>query len=244
MLEQQQKAYLLLGLEPDRDLYNSVQAMNAFEQADFVVAFSAYKTEALESSADVILPMAGFVETSGTYVNGAGTWQSFAGAVTPMGEARPAWKILRVLGNLLDVDGFDQDSSSAVLEEARKAAESMQLDNSVSADVNAERKLGGSGLSRIGDVPIYATDAMVRRAPALQQTADAIAAAIRINPEEAARAGLADGDTAVVVQDGSRAELPVEIDPGVADGSVRVCAGMTGSESLGGQFGEVTLEKA
>jgi NADH-quinone oxidoreductase subunit G len=244
MLEQQQKAYILLGLEPDCDLYNPAQAKNAFAQADFVVALSLYKTEALENSADVILPIAGFAETSGTYVNGAGTWQSFAGSVAPQGEARPAWKILRVLGNMLDIAGFDQDSSSDVLEEARKAAADKQLDNTISADVNAERMLNGSGLFRIGDVPIYATDAMVRRAPALQQTADAIAAAIRINPAEAAKAGLADGDTAVVIQEGNRAELPVEIDPGVADGSVRVCTGLAGSESLGGQFGEVTLEKA
>ncbi len=244
MLEQQQKAYLLIGLEPDRDLYNPAQAKIAFEQANFVVALSAYNTEALESAADVILPMAGFAETSGTYVNGSGSWQSFAGAVTPVGEARPAWKILRVLGNLLDVDGFEQASSSDVLEEARQAAEGKQLDNGVSADMSAERKLNGSGFTRIGDVPIYATDAMVRRAPALQQTADAIAAAIRINPAEAAKAGLAEGDMAAVIQDSSRAVLPVEIDPGVADGSVRVCAGLSGSESLGGQFGEVTLEKA
>ncbi len=244
MLEQQQKAYLLLGLEPDRDLYNPAQAQNAFGQADFVVALSLYKTDLLESAADVVLPIAGFAETSGTYVNGAGSWQSFAGSVTPMGEARPAWKILRVLGNLLDIDGFDQVSSSDALEEARKAAAGRELDNTVSADINAERQLSGSGLSRIGDVPIYATDSMVRRAPALQQTADAITAAIRINPADAAKAGLADGDLATVVQDGNGAELPVEIDPGVADGCVRVCAGLAGSESLGGQFGEVTLEKA
>jgi NADH-quinone oxidoreductase subunit G len=244
MLEQQQKAYLLLGLEPDRDLYNPDQAQNAFGQADFVVALSLYKTDLMESAADIILPIAGFAETSGTYVNGAGSWQSFTGSVTPMGEARPAWKVLRVLGNLLDIDGFDQVSSSDALEEARKAAAGKELDNTVSADMNAERKLSSSGLTRIGDVPIYATDAMVRRAPALQQTTDAVAPAIRINPAEAAKAGLADGDLAVVVQDGNGAELPVEIDPGVADGCVRVCAGLTGSESLGGQFGDVTLEKA
>lgn len=244
MLEQPQKAYLLLGLEPERDLWNPVQAMAAFDQAGFVVALSAYKTEAFELAADVILPMAGFAETSGTYVNGEGNWQSVTGAVTPMGETRPAWKILRVLGNLLDVDGFEQVSSSDVLVEARQAAEGKQLDNTVSADANAERRLKGSALTRIGDLPIYAIDAMVRRAPALQQTADAIDAAIRINPGEAAKAGLAQGDMAAVVQDDNRVELPVEIDPGVADGSVRVCAGLAGSESLGGQFGEVTLEKA
>jgi NADH-quinone oxidoreductase subunit G len=244
MLEQPCKGYLLLGLEPDCDLWNPAVAAKAFEQADFVVAMSTYKTASLESAADVLLPMAGFAETSGTYVNAEGTWQSFTGAVTPMGEARPAWKILRVLGNLLDVAGFDQVSSLDVLEQAQQTAEGKQLDNTVSGNLAQERMLSAAGLTRIGDVPIYATDALVRRAPALQQTADAIDAAIRINPSEAAKAGLADGDQARVVQDGMRAILPVEIDPGVADGSIRVCAALAGSESLGGQFGEVTLEKA
>ena len=244
MLEQPQKAYLLLGLEPEHDLWNPALSKTAFDQAGFVVALSAYRTEALEQAADVILPMAGFAETSGTYVNGEGNWQSFAGAVTPMGEARPAWKIMRVLGNLLDVDGFEQVSSQDVLEEARQATEGKQMDNAITADLNSERRLKSSSLTRIGDVPIYAIDSMVRRAPALQQTADAVAAAIRINSDEAAKAGLAQGDMAVVVQDDNRAVLPVEIDLGVADGSVRVCAGLAGSESLGGQFGQVTLEKA
>lgn len=244
MLEQPCKGYLLLGLEPECDLYNPALADMAFGQADFVVALSAYRSAALEKTADVILPIAGFAETSGTYVTTDGTWQSFSGAVTPMGEARPAWKILRVLGNLLDVAGFEQVSSSDVLEEARQVAEGRQLDNAVTADMNAERKLNGSGLMRIGDVPIYAIDPMVRRAPALQQTADAIAAAIRINPNEAAKLGLADGDQALVLQDGKRATLPVEIDPGVADGSVRICSALAGSEALGGSFGQVTLEKA
>lgn len=244
MLEQPCKGYLLMGLEPDRDLWNPALAQNAFEQAGFVVALTAYRSTSIESTADVLLPIAGFAETSGSYVNGDGTWQSFSGAVQPMGEARPAWKVLRVLGNLLDADGFDQVSSQEVLAEARSLADGKQLDNAISARPGQERRLSGSGLTRIGDVPIYAADAMVRRAPALQKTTDAISAAIRINPNVAAKAGLADGDQAAVIQDGNRATLPVEIDPGVADGSVRVCAALAGSETLGGQFGEVTLEKA
>ncbi len=244
MLEQPQKAYLLLGLEPDRDMWNPSLARKTLEQAGFVVAITAYKSDVLDQSADVILPMAGFAETSGTYVNAEGRWQSFAGSVTPVGDARPAWKILRVLGNLLDVDGFEQASSSDVLEEARGAAADLQPDNKVTADAKTERRLQGVGLTRVGDVPIYAIDAMVRRASALQQTADAIAPALRINPAEAAKAGVAQGDEVTLVQDGNRALLSVEIDPGVADGCVRVCAGLDGSGSLGGQFGEVTLEKA
>jgi NADH-quinone oxidoreductase subunit G len=244
MLEQPCKAYVLMGLEPDQDLWDPSLARSAFDQAGFVVALSAYRSASIESAADVMLPIAGFAETSGTYVNGDGTWQSFAGAVTPRGEARPAWKILRVMGNLLDASGFDQNSSQEVLTEAQAAASDGKLDNTITASAGQERRLSGSGLNRVGDVPIYAVDAMVRRAPALQKTSDAISAAIRINPDEASRQGLADGDQAAVIQNGNRTTLPVEIDPGVADGSVRVCAALAGSETLGGQFGEVTLEKA
>ena len=101
-----------------------------------------------------------------------------------------------------------------------------------------------SGLIRIGDVPIYAVDALVRRAPALQRTADAIAPAIYIHPDQAVKLGLETGDAATVTQDNDKVTLPVMVDPAIASGCVRVCAGLDGSEILGGQFGEVTLEKA
>ena len=104
--------------------------------------------------------------------------------------------------------------------------------------------MSGSALTRIGDVPLYAADALVRRATALQKTRDAITAGIYINADEAARAGLTGDAPGVVIQDGGRAELPVIIDPSVPDGCVRVPAALAGTENLGGQFGEVTLEKA
>ncbi|MCW8891670.1 MAG: NADH-quinone oxidoreductase subunit NuoG, partial [Sedimenticola sp.] len=103
MLDQPRKGYLLMGIEPAFDLWNPTKAMGAFEQAEFVVALSAYKNTSLEMAADVILPMALAVETSGSFVNAAGSLQSFKGAVSPSGNTRPAWKILRVLGNLLEM---------------------------------------------------------------------------------------------------------------------------------------------
>ncbi len=239
MLEQQRNGYLLLGIEPGYDLWNPAQAQQAFAGADFVVALSAYRSDSLEVAADVILPMAAFAETSGTYINAEGTRQSFAGAVTPLGEARPGWKILRVLGNLLDVEGFEQMSSEEVLAEVAGG----EPDNSTDGSLVDECQTEASGLMRIGDVPLYAVDPLVRHASALQQTLDALTAAICINEVVAGSAGLVEGDRAVIVQDGGRAELPVVIDPGVPDGCVRVCAGLAGTENLGGQFGEVTLEK-
>ncbi|MES9936824.1 MAG: NADH-quinone oxidoreductase subunit NuoG [Sedimenticola sp.] len=244
MLEQPRKGYLLMGVEPAYDFYNPALAASAFDKAEFVVALTAFRSGSLEAAADVMLPISSFAETSGTYVNAEGTWQSFAGAVSPTGETRPAWKVLRVLGNMLDIDGFEQNSSEDALNEVKEAAGDRQPDNTVGNAADSERRMAAGGLARIGDVPLYAIDPLVRRAAPLQQTRDAISASIRLNAAEAAKGGFADGDRAVLVQDGNRAELPIEIDPNIPDGSVRVPAGLAGTEGLGGQFGEVTLEKA
>ncbi|OQX48459.1 MAG: hypothetical protein B0D87_05510, partial [Candidatus Sedimenticola endophacoides] len=243
MLAQPAKGYLLMGVEPGYDLWDPAAANAALTQSGFVVALSGFRSESLEAVADVILPVSAFAETSGTFVNAEGTWQSFAGAVSPKGETRPAWKVLRVLGNLLDLQGFDHDSSEEVLAEARQQAEGRQLDNAP-ADAVTECRLVDAALTRIGDVPIYAVDALVRHAAPLQKTRDAIAAAIYINESEAAKAGLTAGMQAAVTQNGTRVILPVTIDPNIPNGCVRIPAGVAGTEQLGGQFGEVTLEKA
>jgi NADH-quinone oxidoreductase subunit G len=113
MLASPRKAYLLLNVEAELDTQNGQQAIAAMQAADMVVALSAYKHQATEY-ADVLLPIAPFTETSGTFVNTEGRVQSFKGTVKPLGETRPAWKVLRVLGNLLKVAGFDQETSEAV----------------------------------------------------------------------------------------------------------------------------------
>jgi NADH-quinone oxidoreductase subunit G len=244
MLNDPCKGYLLLGVEPGRDFWNPARARKALSGAQCVVALSSFRSPDLEAVADVILPLAGFAETSGTYVNAQGDWQSFAGATVPVGEARPGWKILRVLGNLLDIQGFDQVSSEEVLAEVKSAAADLKPNNGAGVSLSAEQRTPNGGtLVRIGDVPIYSVDPLVRRAPALQKTADAAAAAIRVNSRVAAAAGLEEGVEAAVVQEGGRAQLPVIIDASVPDGCVRVPAAVSGTEMLGGQFGEVSLEK-
>ncbi len=243
MLAQPCKGYLLLGIEPGNDFWNPTQAADAFEKAELVVALSSFRSDSLEAAADVILPISTFAETSGSYVNAEGTLQSFSGVVTPRGETRPAWKVLRVLGNMLDIDGFDQNSSEDVLAEVQEKLQWSAPSNAASNGGSSDRVLNG-GLQRIGDVPLYALDPLVRRSAALQGTHDAVTAGAYLNPAEAERAGLSAGDQAAVVQEGSRIELPVQIDPNVPEGCVRIPAGVAGSENLGGQFGEVTLEKA
>ncbi|MCW8907259.1 MAG: NADH-quinone oxidoreductase subunit NuoG [Sedimenticola sp.] len=244
MLEQPKQGYLLMGVDPACDFWNPGQAAKAFEEAGFVVALSAYRSDSLDAAADVLLPMGLFVETSGSFINAAGMLQTFSGAITPTGNTRPGWKILRVLGNLLELEGFDYVSSDEVLGEIRQATAERKPDNmepAAAGDVTLSVSEGT--LQRIGDVPIYALDPLVRHAASLQKTHDAITAGIYINPGEAARQGLAEGDEAVAVQDGGRARLPVIIDLNVPDDCARIPAALAGTETLGAPFGEVTLEK-
>src|SRR6185503_3774418 len=102
---QQKKAYVLLNAEPELDAANPQAAKTALNAADMVVVMSAFKHGM--DYADVLLPVAPFAETSGSFVNAEGRLQSFNGTVKPMGDARPAWKVLRVLGNILGLGGFD-----------------------------------------------------------------------------------------------------------------------------------------
>ena len=207
-----------------------------------MVALTAYRSQSLESCADIMLPMAGFAETSGTFVNADGRWQGFRGAVAPPGAARPAWKVLRVLGNLLDLEGFDYVDSEQVRDELQALCAELAPDNALGAAVT-EAPSAAAGLTRIGDVPLYALDPLVRRAEALQRTVDAVRAGIRINPALAAVLDLEGAERAVAVQGDTRAELPLEIDAAVPDDCVRIPAGVPGTGMLGGQFAAVTLEK-
>jgi NADH-quinone oxidoreductase subunit G len=244
MLQQPRSGYLLLGVEPDRDFWDPALAQQALQSADKVIALTGYRSASLEACADLLLPIAGFAETSGTYVNAAATWQSFRGAVNPPGEARPAWKVLRVLGNLLDLEGFDYVSTEQIRDELSAVCNDVSPDNSVKVSGALELRSRCEGLMRISDVPLYAQDALVRRAGALQRTHEAGPAQIRINPAEARRQGLESAEAALMKQNGSQASLPLEFDERVPDGCVWVSTALAGTEMLGGQFGEVTLEKA
>jgi NADH-quinone oxidoreductase subunit G len=244
MLQQPRAAYLLLGVDPAADFWDPVLARQALQSAEKVIALSCYRTEALEACADILLPIAGFAETAGTYVNAAGTWQSFRAAVRPLGEARPAWKILRVLGNLLGQSGFDYTACEQIQDELKSICAGITLNNDLALSETLEFNSRCDGLMRIGDVPLYAQDALVRHAAALQQTHEARPAAIRVNLAEARRQGLEGADSARAQQNGSQVNLPLELDERVPDGCVWISAALAGTEMLGGQFGEVTLEKA
>jgi len=164
MLDGSLKAAILLNTEPEFDTAAGAAAVAALDKAEMVVTLSPFKANMAFS--DVLLPIAPFTETSGSFVNAEGRLQSFHAVVKPRGETRPAWKVLRVLGNLLDVPGFNFETSQDVL--AKVTAQPIALSNAISADV----RLAGA-VSEPAVAAIYQLDGIVRRAASLQQTADA-----------------------------------------------------------------------
>ena len=234
------KACLLLNVEPDRDAANPAAAVAALQGAEMVVALTSFRDSALDC-ADVLLPIAPFTETSGTFVNAEGRVQSFHGVVKPLGETRPAWKVLRVLGNMLNVPGFEFETSDAVRADALGdlAAVPGRLNNHVEASIDASA--AALGLERIADVPIYEADPLVRRAASLQLTADARAPSVCVPSALWAQLGLHDGDVVRVSQGLAAADLPVRLDATLAANAVRVPSGTAQTRTLGAMFGAVTL---
>jgi NADH-quinone oxidoreductase subunit G len=243
MLAAPRKAYLLLNVEPELDTANPGQAARAVDAADFVIALTAYRGRTPDY-ADVLLPVTPFTETSGTFVNTAGDAQAFNPVVKPRGEARPAWKVLRVLANVLGLPGFDYERSEQIRDEAcRPGAVAGRLSNAVDG-LPIVPAGGGSALERVADVPIYFADPIVRRATSLQQTADAAPPRARGNAALLARLGLKAGDRVRVRQDGGEALLEVAADDALADGVLRVAAAHPATATLGAMFGEITVERA
>lgn len=243
MLASPRKAYVLLNVEPELDCANPQQAIAAIQTADTVIVMSAYKHRATDY-ADVMLPIAPFTETSGTFVSTEGRVQSFKGAVKPLGEARPAWKVLRVLGNLLKVEGFDQDTSEAVRDEALGDVDVAAKLNNAIGGVEIRVAPAANGLQRVSDVPIYATDAVVRRSAPLQATADAVPPKAWMHGEELKKLGIQAGTTVKISQEQGSVNLIAAADDKLPRGVLRVAAGHASTAALGAMFGTITVERA
>jgi len=242
MLAQPRKAYLLLNADPELDC--AAAARGALDEAELVVVMSAFK-QGLDY-ASVLLPIAPFTETSGTFVNCEGRAQSFNGAVKPLGEARPAWKVLRVLGNLLGLSGFDYDTSEAVRDEllGNQTDLAPRLNNKTAVTLAAASGSQVSGTERIANVGIYSTDALARHAESLQQTADAKTPRAWLSTDQFTALGLVTGDIVKVTQAGRSVLLPASSDKGLPSGVARIAAGHPATAALGTMFGTVTVERA
>jgi NADH-quinone oxidoreductase subunit G len=245
LFETPKKAYVLLNAEPELDAANPQQARAALDAAEMVVVMSAFQHGF--DYADVLLPISPFSETSGTFVNCEGRAQSFNGSVKPLGDARPAWKVLRVLGNLLGVSGFDYDTSEAIRDElfGKGVTDLSGKLSNVSKAAISSASYGTSGaLERVTDVPIYFADAIARRSEPLLRTADSNAPLVQLPSALADKLGVKAGDKVKVSQGSGSAILVAGIDVRLPANAVRVASSHPATSTLGAMFGAISVEKA
>ncbi|MCS4504672.1 NADH-quinone oxidoreductase subunit NuoG [Arhodomonas aquaeolei] len=242
MIREGMSGFITLGVEPEHDFWNGAAAERALGEAEFALALSPWATPRMKAWADVILPVASFGETAGTLVNAQGDWQTFAGVGRPVGEARPAWRLLRVLGNLLDLDGYDYQAPDEIHADLRGRVRGGEPDMLAWENDTLEPR-SPSGLMRAGGVALYGTDALVRRGEALQRTSQARPASAVLAPATAAALGINEGETVEVRQGEATSRLTVTVDAAVPAETVWVDAGLQGSEALGPLMGEVTVTR-
>ncbi len=244
MLAQPLAAYLLLHAEPELDCHDAHQAMAAMRIAEFVVAMSPFRTRAVEY-ADVLLPIVPFTETAGAFVNTEGRLQSFNGVVRPLGESRPAWKVLRVLGNLLGVSGFNYDSAEEARNEALGGREVRDLlGNEITARTALpEVAAAPAGVQRIGDVPSYFADPLVRRSEPLQRARDGAPPVASMNSALMKTLGIAAGDRVRIAQEGGEAQLSAVLDERIPADCVRIPGAHPATSDLGALFETVTVTR-
>jgi NADH-quinone oxidoreductase subunit G len=242
MLESPRKAYVLVGVEPELDCANGAVALNALKQAASVIYLGSFVGKAAEF-ADVMLPISPFTETSGTFVNIEGRAQSFQAVAKPFENTRPAWKVLRVLGNLLGLDGFDYESSEQVRDEVLPADISSVLNNGIAGFVPQPSRRAEGG-QRIADVAIYATDPLVRRATALQKTRDALPPRLRVSPSMLAVLGVEEGGSVKVSSDTGEIRLSAHADSAIPEGCYGLSAGHPTTAPIGAMFGALKVERA
>ncbi len=245
MFEEARKAYVLFGCEPSFDVANPAQALRALNAAEMVVQFSVFKDADALAYADVLLPLSPYTETSGTFVNTEGRAQSFVGVVRPAGDSRPGWKLLRVLGNLLNVERCEYQSSEEIRNEVLVAGNTLpegSLAGVIAGTATTPTVLAGSGLQRIADVPIYFADGLARRAPALQKTRDAQAPVARMSAATLAAVGAADGRSVRVKGSEGSAVLDAVLDNTVPDGCVRIAAAHPTTANLGALNDMIVVE--
>jgi len=233
------KNFILMGVDPLLDSADPYTFKSSLESAEMVVAMTAFITPDIEALATVILPIAIYAENEGTYVNGAGNWQSFKSAVKPPFSARPAWKILRVLGEQLGLTGFDavvvDDVTGVVREECSGK-------NFVSHVASVELPTSKTHLEKqielIVEVPMYRTDALVRHAEALQETiAAGMSETISLSIKTATSLKVSEAEKVTVSSNQSLVTLTVKIDDGISDGAGLIYGASSATAAIA-KFGE------
>ena len=241
MINDSLAAYIVLHTEPKFDMDNGLAAEAALTKS-FSVALTSYKSAA-QSWARVMLPVAPFTETSGTYVNAEGRAQSFKGVVPAYAQSRPAWKVLRVLGNLLSLNDFDYESSEAIREKVLACNITAKLNNKITAEPQALTVAPATGLERVAEVSIYRSDAIVRRAESLQETDISQTPRALMNSQTLAALQITEGAKVKVSSATGTIELEAAADDRLANSTVRIAQGFEATVALGQAFGQLTVER-
>ncbi len=244
MLEKPLQSYLVYDFEPGSDTADSGRAMQTLGEASGVVAITAFASEQLLSVADVLLPLASVPQVEGSYINVDGMEQSFEAAVSPAGEARPGWKILRRLGADLGLGGFDFIDLQAIDQDIAQNADQIQESGRVNPENlgSAADPMKADSLVRIGDVPIYHCDALVRRSKPLQDSDHARAPIVRVHPETASRLNLVSGQAVEVSQNGQSRVFEWAADERIAPNAVWLPSAQPEVVGLGANYGAIDIQ--
>jgi NADH-quinone oxidoreductase subunit G len=242
MIDDPRSGYLLLNVEPEHDCFDGDAAIRALDSAETVVAMTAYDSPVLRAHADVMLPIATLGETAGTLVNAEGRWQTFAGVGYPQGDARPAWRLLRVLANVLGLEGFEYQAPDEIHAEIASLAEGAAVSRPKVAVTPSEPST--DGLTRVGYPAMFGVDALTRHADSLQATDHAAAATAVLSEADAQDLGIRSGDPVNVRQGGTTRSMPAAVSADMPAGSVWIPAGVEGSAGLGALIGPIEVAAA
>lgn len=245
MLQQPRKTYFLLNCEPELDCANAAVARQALKQAKTVIALTAFDSPEYREYADVLLPVTPISEMAGTYVNGLGEWQKFDAVATPLEQSRPAWKVLRVLGNLLHAPDFNYETIEEIGQELQNLANLSQLNQEslLTMPYPGNDSKEHKGLVRLAFTSLYAVDGITRRAQALQETFDAkLSQKVRLHSEDAKQYRLHQDQMVYVVENKQRSlPMAIEIDDAIPQGAALVCSGIVQTQTLGAQMSTIEL---
>jgi NADH-quinone oxidoreductase subunit G len=238
-LEGGRRGYLLFDFEPEFDTADPSRTVAALDAADAVVAVTSVAGSDLLEAADVVLPLAPVPETDGSYVNADGERQWLKAVGKPPAGAHAGWKILRILGERLSLDSFD----FARLAEVERMVDEADTPSAPAPELQNIEASGDDRLWRVGSVPMFATDALVRRATALQETDHADNDHFAVHPATGEKLGLSDGAEALFKQGERNARAPVIFDDRVPPAAVLVPSATCLSSRLGAAWGPVELER-
>ena len=244
MLQQPLDAYLLMNVEPELDCAYGAAALRALMDAKLVVCLTTFASETQRQYADVLLPVAPFTENEGSYVNCEAQMQTFTAATVPGQDARPAWKVLRVLANLLGLPNFNYQSIADIQQELQpKIIDLLRLSSQQWILPQSVTMNAPTTLQLFNYWPLYRGDAVVRRASALQKTIKVHDKSVRINSRLAEQLHLENCKTVLVKQAGSKIKLPLIIDNCIADNTVCIPLGNEEVTGVMNAYEEVELEK-